>query len=173
MNARKKIVVGLGNPGKEFETTYHNAGALAVKKIAEGCEFRAYKKLFLFAADDRAAFVIPLAFMNESGAAVQAAMKKFKGSAKDLIVIHDESDLAIGTYKVSAGKNSAGHKGVQSIMDTLHTKDFTRIRIGIRPKEEKKRKKASVFVLKKISHEDRKTLRGVFADIASALPPLF
>ena len=96
----------------------------------------------------------------------------FGAKPEDLIVIHDESDLPLGTYKISYGKNSAGHKGVQSVMDALGTKDFTRIRIGIRPGKELRRSKAAAFVLKHISARDKKTLDGVFQEIADILPTL-
>lgn len=165
MAAQKKLVIGLGNPSPEFEGTYHNVGAAAVRAIAHDAEFKRYKKLFTFAIMGDLAFVIPLTFMNESGAAAKEAMKKFGVSSKDLIVIHDESDLALGKYKISMGRGAAGHKGVQSIMDALRANDFTRIRIGIRDADEKKRKKASAFVLKKISAKDGKVLADVFASL--------
>jgi len=99
-------------------------------------------------------------------------MKKIGAKPNDLIVIHDESDLPLGDYKISRNKHSAGHRGVQSIIDALHTKDFTRIRIGIRPAAEIKRKKASAFVLKKITARDKRILNAVFKKIASDLPEL-
>ena len=173
MKPRRKIIVGLGNPGKEFELTYHNAGQAALLAIVDGTELKEQKGLFASAATPDAVFVIPLTFMNESGAAVRKALKRFGGKAQDLIVIHDESDLALGKFKISVGRNAAGHKGVQSIMDALHAKDFTRIRIGIRPAEkEGERKKASAFVLKHITSKDQKILNEVFSRIAQELSSL-
>ncbi len=171
------IIVGLGNPGAEFEATYHNVGKLALEMLIreearEGTaahSLKVHKKLFAFAATKRAAFVAPLVFMNESGAAVREAMKKFKAKPETLVVIHDESDLPIGSYKTSLGRGAAGHKGVQSIIDALHTTDFTRIRIGIRPAHERTRSKASEFVLKKITPKDRAALNLVFQKIAEEL----
>ncbi len=165
MNQRKKIVVGLGNPGPDYEDTYHNVGSMAVKAIARDLAWKPHKKLFMSASADDTSFVIPLTFMNESGKAVKEALKKIGAGAKDLIVIHDESDLPLGTYKISVGRGAAGHKGVQSIMDSLHAKDFTRIRIGVRDPKEKKRKKAEEFILKKISAKDVRVLKGVFASL--------
>ena len=172
MKPQRKIVVGLGNPGKAFENTYHNVGALALRYIVGDLAFKTHRALFSFATSDDAAFILPLTFMNESGAAVREALKKFNGGPEDLIVIHDESDLPVGKYKVSLGRNAAGHKGVQSIVDTLHTKSFTRIRIGIRPQNERQRKKAETFVLKNITAKDQGVLRKVFDEIADALPGL-
>ncbi len=164
MRARKKLVVGLGNPGPEFANTYHNAGALAVRAMAGGLAWKSHKKLFSYAAAaDGTTFILPLVFMNESGRAVREAMKKFKAAPEDLTVIHDDSDLPLGAYKVSIGRGAAGHKGARSVMDALRSKDFTRIRIGIRNPRERQRKKAGEFVLGSISTGDRKKLAAVFA----------
>ncbi|MGC9968463.1 MAG: aminoacyl-tRNA hydrolase [Minisyncoccia bacterium] len=171
MKTLRRIIVGLGNPGTAFAHTYHNVGQSALRVITDGMEFKKQKGSFAFAATADTVFVLPLTFMNESGAAVREAMKKFGGRATELTVLHDESDLPVGKYKVSAGRNAAGHKGVQSIMDALRTKDFTRIRIGIRPTEGTGRKKASAFVLKNITPKDRKILHAVFAEIANQLLP--
>lgn len=162
------MIVGLGNPGAEFKETYHNAGALALKAIATGT-FEPHKKLFEYALGDGLVFVQPLIFMNESGRAVREAMKKFKAAPKDLVVLHDDSDLPLGAYQISWSKGAAGHKGVQSIMDALHTKSFTRVRIGIRRVKEVRRKKAEEFVLKKISRKDKKTLEATFQNIAGEM----
>ncbi len=172
MKPKRTIIVGLGNPGEEYATTYHNVGALALRTIAGAAEFKTHKALFLFATTGEAVFILPLTFMNESGVAVREAMKKLDAKPNDLIVIHDESDLSVGTYKISVGKNSAGHRGVQSIMDALHAKDFTRVRIGIRPANERRREKAGVFVLKNITAKDRKVFEKIFNEIAAQLPGL-
>jgi len=169
-----KIIVGLGNPLPEYDATYHNVGMLALKHMAnelknggEPLVFKPHKKLFEYALAGGTALVLPLTFMNESGTAVKEAMKKFGAAVKDLVVIHDESDLPVGTYKMSSERGAAGHKGAQSIMDALRSKEFLRVRIGIRDKNEKKRKKASEFVLKKITPKDMKTLRTVFFNLTS------
>lgn len=169
MKPRRTIVVGLGNPGEEFAKTYHNVGALALQTIADGLTFKTHRSLFSFATAGRAAFIFPLTFMNESGLAVREAMKKFGAKPEDLIVIHDESDLPVGKYKISVHRNAAGHKGVQSIMDALHAKEFTRVRIGIRPADEKRREKAEVFVLKNITPKDRRVFENIFSEIARRL----
>jgi PTH1 family peptidyl-tRNA hydrolase len=169
-----KIIVGLGNPGAEFEETYHNAGVLALGKIAATLgiaseDWKVHKKLFSYAKAANLVLVRPLTFMNESGIATKEALKKFGGQADKLIVLHDESDLLIGSFKISEGKNAAGHRGVQSIIDQIGTNEFERIRIGIRPEKEAKRKKASDFVLAKITTADRKKLEKVFEEIAQTL----
>ena len=111
----------------------------------------------------------PLVFMNESGRAVQDAMHVFGASAKDIVIIHDDSDIPVGEFKRAQGGGSAGHNGINSIIDHLHTEDFARIRIGIREKDEARRKKAGDFVLSPITAADKKTFEEVFKKIAAAL----
>lgn len=132
------VIVGLGNPGKEYEKTRHNAGRLAVELFAkqEGFEPFVYKKT----ADalvsegtvgkEKVVLVLPETFMNKSGKSVMAFVKSVKG-AKNLLVIQDELDIPLGTLKMVFGRNSGGHKGVESIMRAIKTKEFARIRIGI------------------------------------------
>ena len=132
------VIVGLGNPGKEYEKTRHNAGRSAVEFIAknEGFDDFVFNKtsqaLVAKGAIDseNAILVLPETMMNLSGKAVVAYVKSVK-AAKNLLVIHDDLDLPLGTVKMVFGRGSGGHKGVESIMRALKTKDFARIRIGI------------------------------------------
>lgn len=132
------VIVGLGNPGKEYENTRHNAGRNAVERIAkqEGFDAFVFNKTSnaLVAKGDvqreKATLVLPETFMNLSGKAVAAFVKTQK-AAKNLLVIHDDLDLPLGTIKMVFGRGSGGHKGVESIMRAIKTKDFARIRIGI------------------------------------------
>ena len=135
------VIVGLGNPGKEYEKTRHNAGRNAVELVAkqEGFdEFVFNKKANAFVAKgsigrESAALVLPETYVNLSGKAVSAFIKSPK-AAKNLLVVHDDLDLPLGTIKMVFGRGSGGHKGVESIMRSVKTKDFARIRIGIAPK---------------------------------------
>lgn len=171
-----KIIAGLGNPGKEFENTYHNVGIMALTVIAlkwNGAvlpKFKSHKGLFEYAKIDNGVVTVkPLVFMNESGKAIAKAAREFGTKPEDIIIIHDDSDLTLGDFKISFGKNAGGHKGVQSTIDALQSKNFTRIRIGIRPKIETQRKKASAFVLANITKKDREILDGVFERIRETL----
>ncbi len=168
-----RLLVGLGNPGTEFEHTYHNVGFLALDATAPEAEevpvWKTHRKLFSYAREGKLVLIKPLTFMNESGIAVAEALKKFGADATELSVLHDESDLIVGEFKISLGKNAAGHRGVQSIIDHLGTNAFQRIRIGIRPAHEPSRKKASAFVLSKITKKDREVLRGVFEKIKQVM----
>ncbi len=177
---RYKLIIGLGNPGEEYENTYHNAGLLALDALKEKLdaggttpvEFKKYKDLFEYAKygdPENTALVRPLVFMNESGIALKEAARMAGASPEDIFVMHDDSDLAIGDVKISKGQGAAGHHGVESIVAALHSNDFTRARIGIRPLEEIRDraggKKAGEFVLQKIKTKDAKALSVVFEKI--------
>ena len=132
------VIVGLGNPGKEYEKTRHNAGRSAVELVAKqnGFDEFVFNKTSnaLIAKGviegENATLVLPETMMNASGKAVSAFVKSVK-AAKSLLVIHDDLDLPLGTIKMVFGRGSGGHKGVESIMRAVKTKDFARLRIGI------------------------------------------
>ena len=154
-----KFIIGLGNPGKEYEKTYHNAGFLAIDFLAKNPLISNFQ--FLISK--------PLktdVFMNESGKFVVEILKKTGIKPAELMIIHDDSDIEIGKYKISFGRGSAGHNGVESIIKFLKTKDFWRLRIGIRQitnnKLQMMRIKAKDLVLKKITKKDLDILEKVF-----------
>lgn len=132
------VIVGLGNPGKEYEKTRHNAGRSVVELLARniGAEDFVLNKIAkaLVAKGDiegeNATLVLPETMMNLSGKAVAAFVKSVK-AAKKLLVIQDDLDLPLGTLKMVSGRGSGGHKGVESIVRAIKTKDFARLRIGI------------------------------------------
>jgi len=168
------LIVGLGNPGEEYENTYHNVGFLALlaaKKSIEAAAteteapFERYKNSFEYAKCGALAFVRPLTFMNESGRAVREAARMFHAKPDEIFVLHDDSDLTVGAIKISVGQNAAGHHGVESIIESLGSNEFTRARIGIRPANEVIRKKAGEFVLKPIKKSDHAALEKVFEEI--------
>lgn len=173
-----KIIVGLGNPGKEYEQTYHNVGFLAVDyfigKIGHLTAKKLTPKKIEFAEYQNIIFVKPLTYMNESGIAIKNALKYFKASPEELLVIHDDSDIAIGEYKLSFERGSGGHRGIESAIKYLKTKKFWRLRIGIRPPlaNGALRKKAEEFVLKRISPLHQKLLLSTFASIAKEIEQL-
>ncbi len=181
-NANKiKLIIGLGNPSEEYQNTYHNVGILAIEnKMPLDLKWQTIKgKHFACFKFNEIIWVKPLVFMNESGKAVAEALKFFKLKPEEMLVIHDDSDIALGDYKISFKRGSAGHKGVESIIQTLKTKNFYRLRIGIRPETEKKqiaknkeqrtKIKAADLVLKKINNQDLQILQEVFEKIYSSL----
>ncbi len=115
-----KLIVGLGNPGKEYENTRHNAGRILVGHILKKLEDRKIK------------FLTPDTFMNNSGKAV-APLIKSKKDLKDLVVIYDDIDLPIGTMRISFDRSSGGHNGLGSIIKHLKSQEFVRVRIGVSP----------------------------------------
>ncbi len=170
-----KIIIGLGNPDKEYENTYHNVGILFINQILNiknQNDKPKFKKMnyFEYLNIDGLVFIKPLTFMNQSGKATKEAMKYFSNNKKiepeEVLVAHDDSDIELGKYKLSFGRSSAGHKGVESIISSLKTKSFWRLRLGVRAKEKEKiRAKAGEFVLKKITPTDQKKIKEVFEKI--------
>ena len=132
-----KLLVGLGNPGAKYAHTRHNAGFMAVDMACRmiNAEFDREVCSSLVAevvADgEKFLFAKPLTYMNLSGTAVKALMKKFSLRAEDLTVIHDDIDVAFGKIKEKVGGGSGGHNGIASIAENLQTPDFHRVRIGV------------------------------------------
>ena len=155
-----KVIVGLGNPGNKYKNTFHSVGHMMV-------DFLADKNILppntLLAKND--------GYMNESGNSAALIVKKTGAKPEELLVIHDDSDINIGQFKLSQDRGSAGHKGVEDIINKIGSKNFWRLRIGIRPTEaglpdEARRAKAGEFVLKKIKKEQRAVLEKVFEEAA-------
>ncbi|HXP17317.1 MAG TPA: aminoacyl-tRNA hydrolase, partial [Terriglobales bacterium] len=135
-----KLIVGLGNPGIEYESTPHNLGFLAIDRIANdlGVEVRNRQCRALTAravmGDEPVLLAKPETFMNLSGESVRALVAKHEAKPEsDLIVIQDEMDFPWGTLRIHRQRSSAGHNGIESIIEALGTQDFLRIRIGVAP----------------------------------------
>ncbi len=168
-----KLIIGLGNPGKEYENTRHNIGfifidALAKKLEAPDFEFDKKTNSEISKIGKSLILAKPQTFMNKSGAAVAALAKFYKVKPKDIWVIHDDIDILWGEYKISFGRSSAGHKGVESIIKNLKTKDFWRVRIGIQPSS-KKHTPAEKIILKKFTPQELKTLNQTIKKVFSQL----
>jgi peptidyl-tRNA hydrolase, PTH1 family len=131
------LVVGLGNPGERYARTRHNAGARAVRRLAEslGVRMRAWKAPALVGegrhGDRRVVVAVPTTYMNESGRAVGALRRWFKVPPDRIVVLHDEIDIPAGTLRLKLGGGSAGNHGIDSVVEHLGTKDFYRVRIGV------------------------------------------
>jgi peptidyl-tRNA hydrolase, PTH1 family len=132
-------VIGLGNPGREFEGTLHNVGADVADLLARraGASLRAEKGVQARAAtitlcDRKVALAVPTTFMNESGVAARDLVKRFGiEEPTAIVVVQDELDLAPGTVRIKAGGGLAGHNGLRSLESHLHSTDFVRVRIGV------------------------------------------
>jgi len=168
-----KLIVGLGNPGIKFKNTRHNAGIW----ITEGwcasrqlTDFTLKKKLKAkISKTPQLIVALSQTFMNESGQAVQKIMKEFKIIPPNLLLVHDDSDLMIGTYKLQYNRGPAGHNGVTSVIQAINGQKFSRLRIGIRPLIPDHRPKAGSFVLKKFNSSEIAKLKSLLPEIDKSI----
>ncbi len=135
------LIVGLGNPGSEYENTRHNTGRIILSYIAKANSFSDWKEDLKskslkskgeLSTGEKFDFLLPNTFMNNSGNAV-ASLIDDKKKLKNLVVIYDDMDLPIGSLKISFNRSSGGHNGIESIIKRLKSKEFVRIRIGVCP----------------------------------------
>lgn len=136
--SKNYTIVGLGNPGEEYVETRHNVGRMVLEAFAKAndlADWKEDKKLKSLVTQgkigkNKAVFLMPETFMNKSGEAIKSLIKS-KKAAESLVVIHDDLDIPLGKLKISFNKSSGGHRGVESIIKTVKTEAFIRIRIGI------------------------------------------
>lgn len=160
------IIAGLGNPGQEYEHTRHNSGreiAKAMKNAWDFPDFLFEKKWNAEISEGKVdkkktVILLPNTFMNKSGSAVSAVLRFYKVKPKDLFVIHDDADIPAGSAKLSFNKHSAGHKGVESVMRALKTREFWRFRIGIGAK---RNIPAEKMVLRKWAPDEKRAIAKV------------
>lgn len=167
------LVAGLGNPGIKYKSTRHNIGFEIVDQLQEN-----WKSIYNFSdwnlsqkfnsdlsegkiSDKKIILAKPTTYMNGSGIAVRKIFKFHKIPYRGIIIIHDDFDLPLGAIRESYGRGSAGHKGVESIITTLGTKNFTRIRIGIKPNKELPPKSLDKFALGKFTATEKKQAEEV------------
>ncbi|MBF6350501.1 MULTISPECIES: aminoacyl-tRNA hydrolase [Nocardia] len=168
------LVVGLGNPGPEYERTRHNVGFLVADSLAErvGGRFTVHKKsgtdLLQARLDGRQVLIAkPRSYMNLSGRPVSALARFFSVPPTEVIVVHDELDLPFGAVRLKRGGGEGGHNGLRSISGALTTKDYLRTRIGIgRPPG---RQDPADFVLKPFAAAERKEVPVVVEQAADAV----
>lgn len=154
-----QLVIGLGNPGKEYISTRHNAGFLALDFILKdiqtiSCESKFDANICEARMPDKVLFIYPETFMNNSGEAVKQLMDFYKLEPKDILVLHDDIDLPLGSLKFTESSGTAGHNGIKSIIENIGTQDFRRIRIGVESRENKEHMPTDAFVLEKFSEEE-------------------
>ena len=134
---RLRLVVGLGNPGNKYENTRHNAGFMVADKIARDFNIALNKTKFDtiygrgFIEDVDVLLVKPMAYMNRSGPPLQKLAHYFRIPGEDMLLIHDDIDLAFGRLKIKEKGGHGGHNGIRSIMDAFGGGDFGRLRIGV------------------------------------------
>ena len=169
------LVVGLGNPGREYAANRHNAGFMVVEELARrtGASFRSKFSGQLAEArldDARIALLKPETYMNESGQAVGAAARFFKVDPDAVLVVHDEGDFDLGRLQLRMGGGLAGHNGLRSIASHLKTQDFLRLRIGVgRPGRGDPRDLADYVLTDFEPEDDAETLVARAADAVELL----
>ena len=161
-----KLIVGLGNPGIEYQFTPHNLGFRAIDRIADklGVEVRNRQCRALTArtviGHQMVLLAKPETFMNLSGLSVRELLREYEAKPEsDLIVIQDELDFPLGTLRIHTRRSSAGHNGIESIIDALESEDFLRIRIGVAP--ERKVSNGKQYLLAPMGKADLKIADGM------------
>ncbi|MDE1970628.1 MAG: aminoacyl-tRNA hydrolase [Patescibacteria group bacterium] len=184
------LVVGLGNAEKRYEHTYHNVGFLALDRLAARFSLEptpltlpirwSLKKItaimYTLTDESRGAhymFAKPQCYMNESGITVAALMRRYADqyhlTSKGLYVIHDDSDIALGSYKLKWGGNSGGHNGIESVIRFLGTQEFWHLKIGIRNMMDPIRVKAEKLVLQHIGSQEQHALDTTISEALDSL----
>lgn len=168
-----KLVIGLGNPGKQYAKTRHNVGFIILNQLRQQLseensvsnwelskKFNAEIAIYTLPSE-KIILAKPMTFMNDSGQAVSLIMHFYQIDPKDLIIVHDDKDLALGLIKVQTDRGHAGHNGIRSIAEHISTQNFTRVRVGIASDNPKKMTDTAKFVLSNFSLMERKKVKKV------------
>jgi len=166
-----KLVAGLGNPGKEYENTRHNAGFIVVDNIEKILEKQNSK--------NKIKFIKPYTFMNNSGKEVVFYIKN-KKNLSELVVIYDDIDIPLGKIKISFNRSSGGHNGVESIIKSVKSQEFIRIRVGIcqttptgKNRKPKGEDKVIKFLLGEFKKEELAEIKKISKKIAEAVEMIY
>jgi len=165
------IIIGLGNPGEQYKNTRHNVGFMVLDKYAKENDFPEFelqkKPNALVSKKENVLIAKPQTFMNDSGKTAKELLKNNKSEETTLIIIHDDIDLPVGKMKIVKERGSAGHKGVESIINNIGNEGLIRFRIGIADLEDDV--KAEKVVLKNFSSEEQILIDQVVQKTAEAL----
>jgi peptidyl-tRNA hydrolase, PTH1 family len=168
------LVVGLGNPGEEFAKTRHNVGAEVVERLARrhGARLKKSRRDRALVGDARVdgkrlALAIPVTYMNDSGMAVAPLARRLEVAPEQIVIVHDELDLPPAVLRVKVGGGLAGHNGLRSIKQHLHSDAFVRVRIGIGKPVAKER--GADHVLSRVSKRARDEMAVTIEEAADAV----
>ena len=163
------LIVGLGNPGREYARTRHNVGAEAVELFVNkrGTKLKSTRSKATAAEIGSIVAAVPTTYMNESGDAVGALARKYAVTPEQIIVVHDELDLEPGTVRVKVGGGLAGHNGLRSINQHVKSQEFIRVRIGIGKPNSKEQ--GADHVLKRVPLKEREILDVAIAIAVDAI----
>ena len=176
MDGIEFLVVGLGNPGKEYEFTPHNLGFLVVDRLAESNAIRVSRKENMSQVGlgsvrgKRVALAKPQTYMNVSGPAVKGLLDRYGLTPGQLVVVYDELDLPWGTLRIRPKGSAAGHNGIKSLIGSLGTSDFARVRLGIdRPGRDRRAGEGAGFVLGRFGKAQKQEVEEAVARGADAV----
>ena len=173
------LVVGLGNPGKQYEKHRHNVGFMVTEALGERLGADAYKEKFRARlarakrGSEELALLMPQTFMNLSGEAVQQAAAFFKVPPTNVLVVHDELDLPFAELRLKTGGGHAGHNGLRSIIGCLGSPDFHRLRVGVGRPPPGFRGEVADYVLSGFDATERAELGGLLQSSVDALVDVF
>ena len=162
MSEFEKLVVGLGNPGKEYESTAHNLGFLVIDRLAERSGIKVSRKDSMalvgqgIVAGKKVLLAKPQTYMNRSGESVQGLLVKNEIPPADLILVYDELDLPWQSLRIRPNGSAAGHRGIGSVIDCIGTKEFPRVRLGVHGG--RREKDGAQIVLAKLKRAHRQEL---------------
>jgi len=188
------LIIGLGNPGEKYEKNRHNTGFIILEELRKFWNFPdfAFNKKFNSEISEKTNSLLPpgegvrradegsnnkiilarpQTFMNNSGEAVKKIMDFYKLTSQDIVVIHDDLDINPGEFRIATDSSSAGHKGVENIMEKIGTQEFKRIRIGIEGEEKRKTRTipGDAFVLQDFSEEELEPIRNLAQDLKTII----
>lgn len=172
-----KIIVGLGNPGKQYQLTRHNIGYRVVetflqKSVESDIRWKSRFNSHIFSIqikNEPIIIVKPLTYMNLSGIAVNEVLNFYRGNKNDLLVIYDDIHLPLGTLRIRHRGSSGGHRGMESIIQSLETQEFPRLRVGIFNQILLKQMDHPSFVLSKFLPEEERILEKIIPQAAQAI----
>lgn len=174
-----KIIIGLGNPGNEYEGSRHNAGFMIIDKLNKLLNFEDFKEKTKFNAlvsegnfrEEKVILVKPLTFMNLSGRTVSAIANFYKVIFTDILVAYDDLDFELGVFKLREHGSAGSHNGMDSVITSIGSETFPRLRIGIENRTELQKNKMSGkdYVLGKFTKKEEKTIKEVINKAAEAL----
>ena len=170
-----KLIVGLGNPGEKYQGNRHNAGFMFVEYLAQKNVFKHDKYLLsdVYEIDKEMVLVKPQTYMNKSGDAVAACIKRYciENTQDNLIVVHDDLDIPFGKFKIQM-QGPKQHNGLTDIQNKLRTMDFLRIRIGVDDRPLENRMNGEEYVLQNFTEEEQSQLPELFKKIEGRFIPL-
>ena len=162
------LIVGLGNPGKEYSLTHHNIGFILIDKIAESfhAEFHLEKKfqgeVAVFTYNNEKVYLLkPMTYMNNSGIAVKKLIDYYKISIEDTLVIHDDMDMVFGKIRIRNNGSSGGHNGIKSIIKETSSEEFKRFKVGIGHGNNHSEEGIIDFVLSNFTKEEKEIVESI------------